>query len=306
MGIFNKNYESAGTGIAKNAPKKTGSKLFFEILGVKFWKLIEVNMLYSLFFIPLILAGAFFFGGFLSPNLSSIVSLICLIAFAVLFGPATSGMTKVIRSFILDKHSFIMRDFFKAFKANFKLSAIIGFADCLVITSIALGMIIYPGIAKVSGNSAIYVLLAISISVGLTILIMNFYTFPMIIATDLSLINIVKNSFALTCIALKKNALTLLISVGLSAIMFLLALWNMSFSFLLPFFPAAFICFISCFNSYPEIQKYIINPYYASKGEINPELSSYNSQENETLFEDKGGKEQPIEKRKKGSRKRIS
>ena len=128
----------------------------------------------------------------------------------------------------------------------------------------------------------------------------------MIIATDLSLINIVKNSFALTCIALKKNALTLLISLGLSAIMFLLALWNMSFSFLLPFFPAAFICFISCFNSYPEIQKYIINPYYASKGEINPELSSYNSQENETLFEDKGGKEQPIEKRKKGSGKRIS
>nr|MCR5729920.1 hypothetical protein [Ruminococcus sp.] len=63
--------------------------------------------------------------------------------------------------------------------------------------------------------------------------------------------------------------------------------------------------FVSCFNSYPLIQKYVINPYYTSRGEINPELAGNDSDE-ETIFEDKGGEEKPIEKRKKGKGKRIS
>lgn len=62
--------------------------------------------------------------------------------------------------------------------------------------------------------------------------------------------------------------------------------------------------FVTAFNSYPVIQKYVINPYYTSIGKINPELLS--GSDEETLFEDMGGKEKPIEKRKKGKGKRIS
>ena len=67
----------------------------------------------------------------------------------------------------------------------------------------------------------------------------------------------------------------------------------------------AFLNFISCFNSYPVIQKFVINPYYTSIGEVNPELMD-ESQSEEQIFEDMGGKEKPIEKRKKGKGKRIS
>lgn len=79
---------------------------------------------------------------------------------------------------------------------------------------------------------------------------------------------------------------------------------NPVFWIILPFFPAAFLLFVTAFNSYPVIQKYVINPYYTSIGEINPEL--LNESDEETLFEDMGGKEKPIEKRKKTKGKRIS
>ena len=54
MGLFGSNYERAGSGIAKNAPKKKGFFRFFEIFGRKFWKLFELNLLYFLSFLPVI------------------------------------------------------------------------------------------------------------------------------------------------------------------------------------------------------------------------------------------------------------
>ena len=59
--------------------------------------------------------------------------------------------------------------------------------------------------------------------------------------------------------------------------------------------------------SYPIIQKYVINPYYESKGEVNPELENASSEnEDDAIFEDKGGSEKPIESRKKSKGKIIS
>ena len=111
----------------------------------------------------------------------------------------------------------------------------------------------------------------------------------------------------LSFVALKKNLLTLLISIVIAALFVVAIIWNMSFLFLIPFVPTAIICFIICFNSYPVIQKYVINPYYERTGETNPELDPLSdSDENEVLFEDKGGSEKPVEKKKSKKGKVIS
>lgn len=303
MGIFKKDYESAGTGIAKNSKKK-GAKLFFEILGVKFWKIIEVNLLYSAFFIPLLLA-LFCVLYMNNKTLAFALGGILLILFMIIWGPATSGVFKIMKNFSLDKHSFIWADFSKSFKQNFKYSAIVGFVDILLLTSISLGVWVYPKLAQQTGSSIMYIFLAISVSVGLTFIMMNFYIFPMIISTDLSLKNIFKNSFALMFVELKKTVITLLITGVITAIVTFLVLYNLAFLYLLPFFPAVFNAFIICFNSYPVIQKYVINPFYEEKGEVNPEMEN-NISDAETLFEDKGGSEKPIESRKKKKGKTIS
>ncbi|MDR0197215.1 MAG: hypothetical protein LBI36_03220, partial [Oscillospiraceae bacterium] len=55
----------------------------------------------------------------------------------------------------------------------------------------------------------------------------------------------------------------------------------------------------SVFNAYPVIQKYIINPYYESKGEKNPELPEYSVPEDaeKPIFTDLGGREAVINKK---------
>lgn len=103
---------------------------------------------------------------------------------------------------------------------------------------------------------------------------------------------------------IEKNLITLLSTSVIIAIFIILILINLNFILFLPFVPASILAFIICFNSYPIIQKYVINPFYEQRGEINPELI-ISENDNEVLFEDKGGKEKPIEKKKKSKKGKI-
>lgn len=306
MALFN-NYESAGPGIAKNAPKKKGVALFFDIIFRKFWKITGLNMLFFIFFIPVVAAlpAVYYID---RPEISLAVLAVLFVIFTVNIGPAIAGMTKVLRLFLLERHSFVARDFFRGYRQNFKKATIIGIVDVIVLISVLAGYNVYPDMAAYYGNKLLYVPLVISFSVAIVVLMMNYYIFLMLTSTDLSLKNLVKNSFALAFVSLKQNLLTTVLAIAFTALMALIFLYATPIFFLLlPFFPAALVWFIVCFNSYPVIQKYVINPYYESIGQINPELADLADEiEEETLFEDMGGKEKPIEKRKKGKGKRIS
>lgn len=83
-------YESAGVGIPKNAPKKKRIFIFFQILFNKIWQIFFLNLLYLIFCIPI-----------------------------VTIGPATTAMMKILRNFSIEKPTFIISDFLDAFKKNF-------------------------------------------------------------------------------------------------------------------------------------------------------------------------------------------
>lgn len=315
MGIFGQNYENAGVGIAKNAPKKKPFFRFMEIFGRKFWKMIGLNILYSLFFLPIVGAVAVFlmqYNGTMPSGMPSILLIAGLtILFAVLFGPATAGHTKVLRAYVLEKPVFMIHDFFKTFKSEFKYSCIVGIIDCFIAICIAASLYIYPIIIRQYDNKIFYFFFALALSVGVVTLMMNFYTFLMIIATNLKIKQILKNSLSLAIIALKKNIITLAVITVIAGIFVGLIIFaDMSIAViamsLLPFVPASWLGLVICFNSYPIIQKYIINPYYEQRGEINPELLgdlNEDTDSEETLFEDMGGKEKAITAPKKSKAK---
>ncbi len=307
LSILSNDYESAGPGISKYAPKKKGIALFFDIFFRKIWKLTGLNMMLFVFFIPLLLMlPALYY--IKQPYVCMGVLAVLFLLFAVNIGPALAGMTKVIRMFLLERHSFIGRDFFKGYKQNFKKASIIGILDILAAASAFAGYNVYPDMAQQYNTKIFYIPLVLTFSVAIVVMMMNFYIFLMMTATDLSLKNLLKNSFALAFVSLKQNVLTLLSIIAFAAIMFIIFVKFMPlFILLMPFFPAAIVWFIVCFNSYPVIQKFVINPYYESMGMTNPELADEADEiEEETLFEDMGGKEKPIEKRKKGKGKHIS
>lgn len=286
-----------------------------EIFGRKFWKMIGLNILYSIFFLPLVGAIAVFimrYNGSMPSGAPTVLLIIGLaLLFAIIIGPATAGHTKILRAYILEKPVFMVHDFFKTFKNEFKYSCILGFFDCFVAMCIVASLYIYPIIIEHYESKIFYVFFAIALSVGIVVLMMNFYAFLMIIATNLKIKQIMKNSFSLAIIALKKNIITLLIiSVIIGIFVVLIVFADMSIAVvamsLLPFIPASWVGLIMCFNSYPIIQKYIINPYYEQRGEINPELIGdlgEGADSEETLFEDMGGKEKPVETPKKARSK---
>lgn len=266
-------YKKAGKGISKDAPKKKTFFAFMELYFRYFWRLIKLNLLTFIFCIPV-----------------------------VTIGPALAGMTKVLRNYTLDKSAFIFHEFWKGFSNNWKQSVPVGLLDVLFTVSAITAFQVYPKMGEAAvaagGSSTIYTILCvISISFALTLLMMNFYIMPMIVATDLSLKNIIKNGFYLTCVSLKKNIFTLIIIALVTA--FLVISPELAI-LLVPLWAISFMGFVIMYNSYPQIQKYVIDPYYEERGMDNPEYDYLKPMApEESVFTDRGGEEAPVEGRKK-------
>lgn len=279
------NWNNAGAGIAKSSAPKGSMKLFFEILGVRIWNLFLLNLIYVLCCIPV-----------------------------VTIGPATAGMTKVLKNWSIDKNAFVWMDFKEAFKKNFGRAFLVGIIDLLAYSGIATGIYMYTRLilaaAEMEVSAAVYyVLLVVTLSAGVTFTIANYYIYLMMVSTNLSMKDIAKNSLYLAFLAPGKNLIAFVFNIILPMIVFVLAFGvNFQFVLLLPFFPVAFVGFIVCYVCYPVVQKYVINPYYEENGEQNPESpAAVNADDEEVLFEDMGGKEKPVViKKKKGKGKVIS
>jgi uncharacterized membrane protein YesL len=274
------NYNKAGAGISKNAPQKGRLKLFFEILGVRIWKIFTLNLIYSLACIPIITIG-----------------------------PATAAMIKVLKNYSIDKNAYVWLDFKEAFRQNFFRALGVGIVDIIAYTGIITGCYIYPTMAASveDEGKVFYLFFVLTLSVGITFTIMNYYIYLMMVSTDLSMKNIIKNSLALAFLAPRQNLIALASNIILPLILAALIVFvNLQFLFVVPFLPAALVGFIVCFCCYPVVQKYVINPYYEHRGEENPEApKNYSESDEETLFEDMGGKEKPVDIKKKTKKGKI-
>jgi hypothetical protein len=174
---------------------------------------------------------------------------------------------------------------------------------------------VYPQVFEIvkeagEGTAPVYyTLFVLTLSIAIMVLMMSFYGYLMIVSTDLSFRNILKNSLALSFMALKTNLLTLVISAAVMGVFVLLTFsYPLIMVFVWIFFPTAHVGFLIVFNCYPVIQKYVINPYYALRGEVSPEMQ-FADTAGENLFEDRGGSEAPIEPpvepKKKGKKGKI-
>lgn len=301
MSLFG-NYEKSGAGIAKNAPKKKPFFRYWELAFGKFWKIIEINMLMAAAFLPLILAAVVIY--YFIQDYTGTAMLIAagfVVLFAVCFGPVMAGCTKILRNFSLEKPTFMMDTFFKTFRSCFRQACLMGIIDLVMAASVVSSFYVYPKMIAqireegIGGEGFYYVLFILTLSIAIVITLMSFYAYLMIVSTDLNMKNILKNSLALSFIALKKNFITLLITVF---VMGGFALLTYLFPYIMAIFwvfiPTGFVAFMIVFNCYPVIQQYVINPYYEQRGEVSPE-QTYTQTDGENLFEDMGGKETPVE-----------
>lgn len=295
MALFG-NFDQSGRGIPKAPAEKKGIFKFFEIYGRKCWKLMGLNVLYFMFFVPALLAG------WLSYRLNSYAPYCLALITVVCFGPATAAMTKVTRNYSQERNAFIYSDFIETFKKCFKQSLAMGIIDAVFIIGFSVAIPTYKNWAE--SNSAMYVPFTICLSCLIVFFMMHFYIYLMIVSTNLRLRQILKNAFFLVSLGVKNSLYTLL--VWIVVVFCLLALLPYSL-FILPFWPLSFINFVTSFNCYPVIRKHVIQPYYDAKGEENPEFDYLKPKEDEVLFEDKPELEQqPDKKQNKKRGKTIS
>lgn len=244
FGLFD--YSKPGKGVSKEEPVKPRFMLFWELFFRKFWKLIQLNLLYIAFCLPI-----------------------------VTIGPATAGFTYVLRNMVNEQPVFLFSDFWDGFKNNLLQSFV--YSLLIAAGSVLLSISWQFYAANAPSSTWMYVPLMLCCMLALLFVLMTFYVFLMIVTLDLKLRLIMKNAAILSIVCLKTNFFTLLFVAIIVFVSYLfLPISMLVFIFITP----ALIGFIVCFNSYQGIKKYAIDPYLAAHSEDNKELYE------ETVFQD--------------------
>ena len=177
--------------------KKRRFKLFFTVLQVRFWKLIQLNLLYSIFVLPT----------FLWIYIQTLVTAetgepITLLFFLILLpcmlfaGPATAGVTYVIRNWARDEHAWVFSDFKDAIKMNWKESLLIMFINCVVMMFFYVAVTFYHAMAM---TDLLYLFLYyFMLLIGLIYAMMQIYVFPLLVTYKLNVGQIFRNAFIFT------------------------------------------------------------------------------------------------------------
>lgn len=242
-GLFN--YDKEGPGVEKDAPKKKGFIVFFEIFFKNFWKLAVCSVWFIALCIPVITSG---------------------LAFA--------GFTNVVRNMALDRHSFGTSDFFDTIKKNWKQALAAGIINIIILLILAGDIVFFY---KSTDGAIMLVGLAVVATVLFLFIMMQFYMWTIMITFKLKLKQIYVNSFKFALIGLKRNVLVILINLLSFAAIFGMLMINVNIITMLAtalviFVIPPFNFMVIQFNTFEKIKKLMIIPYYKDHPDEDLEL----------------------------------
>lgn len=288
MGIFNSNYSKPGPGVYKDTPKKKGLSLFYELFFRKFWKLIQLNLLYILTLIPTF-AIIFILSGMISNKLGinadtlgkfievsevdaarisitmDLLTRLFISLFFTIFwggGPATAGFIYILRSFVWEDSVFMASDFFKHIKSNFKQSLIVWIIDIIAFTAVCYAYFFYAAMPNI-----MYFLKYVILVLVFFYTMLHLYLYHLLVTYKLTIGKLYKNSALFALSALPWSVLTILISafliliflaIGFTAQIDQLAIFFTTAGFIFIILLMFSVCgFIIEFNACTQIKKYI-------------------------------------------------
>lgn len=269
MGLFQKNYDKPGKGVSKNEPEKRGFFRFFELYFRNFWKLISAQFWCVLLSLPVLTTGL-----------------------------GQVGLAYVCRMAARDKHTFVTSDFFDAVKKNWKRALPLGIINCIILAVFAVDMwLLY--IFSTHGNMSpvmCSIVFVASMFFFTAFSFAKFYQYTLMITFDFKLKTIIKNSWLFATLGVKHN---IIIGLSLSAV-YIAMFWALYINYrialpiiilLLLFIFPSFRMFLIQFNVFPEVKKYIIDPYYQDHPdediEKRRELGLLDYDEDVSVFEDR-------------------
>ncbi|MGN1093332.1 MAG: DUF624 domain-containing protein, partial [Monoglobaceae bacterium] len=217
MGIFFRNYDKPGPGVDPDAPRKRSFFRFFDIFFRKLSHFSRANLLYSAALIPTYIIAFFVVSFIILNTVGEILGMqdgagFTVIILTVIFtnfyisvmgaGPATAGMTYIMRNFAREEHAWIGSDFKDNVKSNFKQSIIVFVIDIVVTVVMFYAIYIY---GQMSG--AISYLKYFLYVISFIYMMMHMYIYPIMVTFKLSVKDIYRNSFIFALGKLPSNFL---------------------------------------------------------------------------------------------------
>lgn len=275
--MFFNNYSRPGKGIEKRNPNQPRIQIFFEILPMKLWKILKLNLLYLVTSIPFF-AVTMIVLGIISSNIiqqASVtesvsgninypvydVAIRFFLSFLFMFflgqGPTTTGYTYILREYGRELPCWPVADYFGTIKKNLKQSILLWILDLTVVSVLMIAFFYYS-------KMGIFVFQALAFMALILYLMIHIYIYQMLITFDISLKNIVKNSLLIAMAKLPSSLVIMAICFLVYAVLPFLILMN-SFSIIaifgvliLEFFVLpGIICFAINFYIYPILDQYI-------------------------------------------------
>ena len=259
FGFFD--YTKEGKGVYPDEPPKGPIPTFFAILGRKFWKIIQINLMYVLFsllsVIVSILAASFMLN-WIFPNMtieaiakilestgitlteghtfaeyaaSQLIILYVILGFLltglslIITGPVHAGFTYILRNYSREEHAFIWLDFKEHLVKNLKQSLLSALISFVVTAVIIFNFAFY---FNTQLNLGIFRTLLLTVITIILIIwsIMQMYVYPMMITFKLTLRQIYKNSLLFSIMRLPVNIALFIASIllvfGIPLILFLI------------------------------------------------------------------------------------
>ncbi len=260
-----------GKGVSKNEPEKRRFFLFFEILFAKFIKLVQLNLIFTIAIIPLLI-GLFFsfdfnkevtsFNDFFNMQLFTFapdyISLIILALSVFITGPSTAGAVFVLRNMQRREHTWVWSDFWDQFKKNYWKGVSVGALDLVIyiMLYIAFGFYMFVMPTEFTQMGTLMPNLAGGVVILVTIIYtwMHFYLYTMMVTFDLKLKPLFKNSFIFAIAKLPLNILiTVIIALLVVGGLYLFVLSPVALATLLGICGLSIIGFIVVFSTYPTI-----------------------------------------------------
>lgn len=268
MGLFKKNYDKPGKGVSKNEPEKKGFFRFFELYFRNFWILLSAELWYILLSIPLLTSGL-----------------------------ANVGMAYICRMAARDKHVFLTSDFFGAIKSNWKRALPLGIINTIINLVFVADMYCLYLLWKLNPDRRTFLLIVFVVSVFIYSMFSfaKYYMYTLMVTFDYKLSTIFKNSWLFATLGIKHNIIIGGVSILIYMLAFLLLVINFDFGAMIImvvaiFFYPSFKMFLIQFNVFPEVKKYIIDPYYAQHPdddiEMRRELGILENDDEEAIFDD--------------------
>lgn len=195
-------------------------KKFIDIYTDKFTNIVLLNLMSIILNLPAILI-AFFFSSYFFTNDKELLSLNYYIGYItisllvcvpiVTVGPFQAGFTYILRNFAREEHAFILSDFVKQSKKNWKQSLMVSLIDIAITAVLLYELNFFRAQTSIIGI-AVYCLVLLEF---VFFSIMHMYIYQIMVTINLTVLQVYKNAFILTIINFIKNFFVYLLCLGL-------------------------------------------------------------------------------------------